>query len=155
MSVRLVPMKSISVYSDEIRPTYYVWVNMKSRCTNPRVYGYHNYGGRGISVCARWQTFKSFLADMGLKPPGMTLERLDNDGDYEPGNCIWADRRAQALNRRRTVWVEHAGVRLCVKDWAARLGVSVNSFRNRAATRGGDYKAAIASYAEQPLRRLR
>jgi hypothetical protein len=147
-------MKKLSVYSDVLRPTYHVWVNMKSRCSNPNVYGYDNYGGRGIKVCARWQQFKNFLADMGVKPPGLTLERVDNDGDYEPSNCVWASRREQALNRRRTVWVEHNGLRLCVKDWAKHLGVSINSFRSRAKVRGS-YAEAIASYDDQPLRRLK
>lgn len=135
--------------------TYYAWTNMKSRCSNPNVRGYSRYGGRGIKVCDRWlHSFKNFLADMGPKPPGLTLERKNNDGDYTPENCIWATRPAQSRNRRTTIWVEHGGLRLCVNDWARRLGVSINSFRNRAAVRGS-YEAAITSYDTKPLRRFK
>lgn len=73
---------------------------MLQRCTNPRVTGYANYGGRGIRVNPRWETFENFLADMGERPNGLTLDRINNDGNYEPGNCRWATRLQQVHNRR-------------------------------------------------------
>lgn len=80
------------------------YVAMKSRCTNKNHIGYKNYGGRGISICAEWfDSFVQFYADMGDRPLGTSLDRIDNDGNYEPLNCRWSDRSTQASNRRKNV----------------------------------------------------
>jgi hypothetical protein len=84
-------------------PEYNIWRGMRSRCENPRNEAYHNYGGRGIKVCDRWQyRFDLFLADMGRRPsPNLTLERNDVNGDYEPSNCRWATRKEQYASQRK------------------------------------------------------
>lgn len=85
----------------KVTRAYGVWQTMLQRCRNPRNHKWNDYGGRGISVCERWNEFANFLQDMGEPPIGLSIDRVDNDGNYEPGNCRWATSQQQAANRRR------------------------------------------------------
>lgn len=114
--------------------TYNVWLGMLRRCSDSRVYGYHRYGGRGIKVCQRWHSFPAFLEDMGVRPDGLTLDRIDNDGDYEPGNCRWSTWEVQSHNRSdvRLNWEcvnEIRGSSATVKELSDIYGVSVVTVR--------------------------
>lgn len=103
---------------------YSIWNQMWQRCTNPKSEKFPSYGGRGITVDDRWDTFDKFYADMGPKPAGMTLERKDNFQSYGPDNCVWASPKEQANNRRSTRWLSFRGDNLRVCDWSKRTGIS-------------------------------
>lgn len=96
-------------YPPGSKKTYNIWCAMMSRCSNPENPHYHNYGGRGITVCKRWHKFLNFLADMGDAPDKLTLDRLKNNQGYKPSNCVWVSRRENMLNRRNTVKVTYLG----------------------------------------------
>jgi hypothetical protein len=104
--------------------TYSSWRDAKARCFNQSHRTYTLYGGRGITMCDRWRTsFAAFLADMGECPPGLTLDRIDNNGNYQPGNCRWATRHEQQQNRRDNRLVELDGVHMTLTEAADRFGL--------------------------------
>lgn len=125
------PMLGKGRHGMEGTPTYLTWRAMVDRCRNPNATAYARYGGRGITVCERWLDFVNFLEDMGVRPEGTTIDRIDGSGNYEPGNCRWADWYEQAANRSNTkltpddvAWVRaNVGV-LSQAEMARRLGVS-------------------------------
>ena len=102
---------------------YQVWTHMLYRCRNPRAKQYPDYGGRGITVCERWMLFENFLADMGERPKGLSLDRLNNDGNYEPGNCRWATNIQQMRNRRTTRFLEIDGEIKTLIEWCSIYSV--------------------------------
>lgn len=109
-------------------PTYSVWKGMRTRCldkNNP------HYGGRGIRCCNRWSKFQNFLDDMGERPKGASIERINNDGDYEPSNCRWATHYEQVRNTRQNMIIEHEGKSMCVTDWEKEVGIGMHTIRWR------------------------
>jgi hypothetical protein len=110
-------------------PEYVSYRRMLQRCYFPGSNRWDRYGGRGIEVCERWRGdhgFENFLADMGPKPhPRLTLERVDNDGNYDPGNCVWATYRRQALNSSKTRFVEYEGRKQALADLCDRFGIGI------------------------------
>ena len=110
---------------------YGVWHAMRQRCLNPSDATYQEYGGRGISVCQAWGDFARFLSDMGPRPEGYTLDRIDNDGPYSPENCRWAPPVVQANNRRSNVAVTAFGETLTLAKWARRAGITSSCLRHR------------------------
>lgn len=114
---------------------YRAWARMKRRCLDPRTDGYHRYGGRGITVCPRWlNSFENFLADMGPRPTDQhSLDRVNNNGNYEPGNCRWATLDMQANNRRANRRLTHNGKSQGVSAWARELGCKPHTITMRLA----------------------
>lgn len=111
--------------------TYSSWTAMWMRCTNPAHVSYPNYGGRGISICDRWSSFENFLADMGERPVGMSLDRKDTMGNYTPANCKWSTREEQENNKRNSVFVTMGGRTQTYSQWARELGMDPSALRRR------------------------
>lgn len=106
-------------------PIYRIWSGIKERCESPTCKGFQAYGGRGIKLCERWDKFENFLADMGPRPShNHSIDRKDNDGNYEPGNCRWATDTEQSRNRSCTVNLSISGRVQCVSAWATELNMS-------------------------------
>jgi hypothetical protein len=126
---------------------------MCQRCFNPNEDHFANYGGRGITVCERWRRYPNFLADMGEAPPKMTLERIDNNGNYEPGNCRWATKAEQARNRRTNVYLTHNGKTMCATDWAIALGVAKQIITNRKKAGWSDERCLTQPVIPKPWRK--
>lgn len=99
-----------------------IWRAMKSRCSNPRVTNWKYYGGRGVTVCERWQSFENFVADMGQPEPGMTLDRIDNAVGYSPENCRWVTHATQMANTRRNRMITWRGRTQHMSAWAREIG---------------------------------
>lgn len=101
---------------------YVCWSNMLKRCRNKDDPHFKDYGGRGIRVCERWQTFENFFSDMGEQPAGLTIERVNNDGNYEPSNCKWATQEEQSNNKRSVRLIAYKGQSMSIAQWARKLG---------------------------------
>lgn len=100
---------------------------MRQRCNNPNRHNYHRYGGRGITVCQEWDDFWQFVLDMGERPKGHTLDRIDNNGPYTPQNCRWANSAIQNRNNIRTRLITFKNKTQCITDWAQELNININT----------------------------
>jgi hypothetical protein len=129
---------------------------MKARCQNPSNPNFRTYGGRGIRVCAAWQTLAGFIKDMGPRPAGATIDRIDNNGHYEPANCRWATRFEQAQNRRDTQLLTRDGRTQSVHSWCVELGrqhrIRPSTLQSRVAS-GMTFEEAIAKPLERKYSR--
>jgi len=128
---------------------YSVWQNMISRCTNIKVGSYSRYGERGITVSDEWRNFENFYADMGKRPKGKTLDRIDNNGPYSKENCRWATVAEQNRNTRRTKLIEFNGKTQCLKDWANEVGMAYNTLRKRFVLYNWPFEKAITTPPKQ------
>lgn len=112
-------------------PEYSVWLSMRNRCRNPKSINYAHYGARGIQVCAEWDSFETFRRDMGRRPKGQELDRIDNDLGYQPDNCRWTTRHHQMRNTQMTKMVTLNGREMCVTDAAAAMGIPADRIFGR------------------------
>lgn len=119
-------------YGRALAREHEIWRGMHRRCNDPSCTGYKKYGARGIAVCPRWRDFFAFLDDMGTCPSREhSIDRIDNNDNYEPGNCRWATPKEQGRNRRDNHLLTHAGETLSLAAWAERLGISYSTLRSR------------------------
>lgn len=110
---------------------YGAWNKMKGRCEYNSNPSYKDYGGRGIKVCERWHSFENFFADMGHPPLELTLDRIDNNGDYEPDNCRWATRKVQQNNNRQNRKIKFNGMTKTIAEWAQVRGIKAPTIGHR------------------------
>jgi len=131
-------------------PEFVSWISMRDRCSRRTHSEYKNYGGRGITICERWNDFTLFLSDMGTRPDGMSLDRINVNGNYEPANCRWATRKEQARNATSSVFLEHNGQKKTMAEWGEVTGIGADVIQERV-TR---YKWGVARALTTPKRIL-
>ena len=124
-------------------PTYRTWGGMVQRCTNPKTPEWKYYGGRGVTVCERWLKFENFLADMGERPEGLTLDRRKNDGGYSKDNCRWSTHSEQMQNTRQNVVIEIGGRSQCLAAWCREYKMDQQTVTNRVQRRGVTWEQAL------------
>lgn len=123
---------AIRTHGHSRTPTYEIWSGMRKRCENRNASRFRYYGARGITVCERWRAYENFLADMGLRPSEChSLDRIDNSGNYEPGNCRWATVIEQRNNTRSNRLITHMGREQTLTQWCRELGISASVVHDR------------------------
>jgi hypothetical protein len=137
-------------YTSKIVFTHNSWYSMRDRCLNPKSKDYPNWGGRGVEICERWGVFENFLDDMGFRPEGHTIGRMDNDGDYCPDNCKWETYKQQQRNKRNTNWITRDGETKSVSTWSEETGIHRDTLASRK-RRGCDIDRIFGEkFAKQP-----
>lgn len=137
-------------------PEYRVWKEMRRRCNNENRPEYQRYGGRGIRVCERWDSFENFLEDIGKRPSGNhSIDRVDNNGDYRPSNCRWSTKKEQALNRRTNRLIEYRGRTQHLSLWAKEISMNRSTLTNRLDTYGMSIEQAFNKPLNKPLKTWR
>lgn len=140
------PPKMVDGVKTTSHPLYKTWDGMKTRCYNVNNPGYPRYGGRGVKVCAEWrESFARFVEDMGPRPEGGTLDRINNDGNYEPLNCRWASMKTQQNNRRNVRRYDHDGRSLTISEWAEVTGLTQAQIYDRIVRRGWSAERALTT----------
>lgn len=133
-------------------PTYNSWISINQRCSNFNANNYKDYGGRGIAVCSRWTNkrdgFINFLEDMGRCPPGGSIDRINNNGNYCPENCKWSTTKEQSRNRRSSVILEHNNKKQCLQDWSIESGIKAETIQCRL-KRGWSIEKALTTPAQK------
>lgn len=121
-----------------------IWKGAKKRCRLKTDPAYHNYGARGIDMCDEWyNSFEAFYRDMGPRPPKLQLERIDNNGNYEPGNCKWATSKEENRNKRSNHIWEHGGRKMCISEWSEFTGIRKDTLRRRVVVYGWSIEKAL------------
>lgn len=127
------PLKTLVMrHGGEGTPEYRIWIDIRRRCNDPGRPGFRDYGGRGIRICNRWIDFANFLTDMGKRPsPEHSIDRINNDGDYEPSNCRWATPKEQSNNRRSNHYITIEGETMTIAQWCEKYDIPDTTFHNR------------------------
>lgn len=121
----------LTTHGDTKTIEYKTWFGMLERCRNPKIVEYKHYGGRGINVCDRWLKYENFLADMGRRPKGRTIDRINNNGNYEPLNCKWSTMSEQQNNKRNNHLIEYAGEKMNMRQWCEKLNLNYKAIQGR------------------------
>jgi hypothetical protein len=140
MSSRMRLVKNINISESK---TYKSWLKMRSRCNDMNDIGFNNYGGRGIKICKEWDNFLNFLKDMGERPKGTSIDRIDVDGNYEPKNCKWSSKQEQNGNRRNIRFVEIDGEKINMREASRRLNIDYYALRYQMIKRGKTLASAL------------
>lgn len=131
MNIKTQPSRHGHYIKRKASPTYSSWCAMKKRCLYPNDKSFHEYGGSGIKICQRWFKFKNFLEDMGIRPNGKSIDRIDNNLGYFKENCKWSTDKEQALNKKSTKIITFNGQSLSISDWSRKLGMCRDSIGKR------------------------